>query len=223
MGWGPAIFGVIAAVFGAILGTERLGRALTDDEKLHLGALLRRFDYPRVRLVALRFACKLTRDREKAQDLMGRAEERLMRLGWDPREVTLIKRLCRLVWSEWTNVISETDAARRAEEGFLREMQDSESAPSTEDTAVRFEADNEANARAMAKLEQLRAAFAKAGDEVNLLWLEYRMQGETDLKKMALACGRETTEFYRAADRRKRHTRRILAADRGEVDDEEDA
>src|SRR5579872_4272425 len=90
---------VFVAIVG-ILGTERLGRPLTPDEKAVFGALLREHDYPGARLVALRFAYKLARNVARAQDLMGRADLRLVRFGWDPKEVPLVQRLCRLVWSE---------------------------------------------------------------------------------------------------------------------------
>ena len=50
----------------------------------------------------------------------------LVRLGWDPAEVYLFRRLCRLVWSEWTHAIGESDSARKAEEGFLREIEATE-------------------------------------------------------------------------------------------------
>src|SRR5260370_5955891 len=71
----------------AVLGTDRLGRPLTDDEKKRFGALLREHDYPRMRLIALRFAYKLTRSKARAQDLMGRADLRFVRSGWDPDRV----------------------------------------------------------------------------------------------------------------------------------------
>jgi hypothetical protein len=53
-------------------------------------------------MVALRFAYKKTRSHGRAQDLVGRVNLRLVRRGWDPRDVTLVKRMCRLVWSEYT-------------------------------------------------------------------------------------------------------------------------
>src|SRR4030088_2751574 len=124
MFWPPAVAGlVILAVLGAILGTAPLGRALTNEERARFGALLREHDYPGARSVALRFAYKLARSRARAQDLMGRADLRLVRFGWNPKEVSLVKRLCRLVWSEWTHAIDESDTARKAEEGFLRELE----------------------------------------------------------------------------------------------------
>src|SRR5260370_16333299 len=70
----------------AVPGTDRLGRPLTDEEKKRLGALLRQHDYPGARLVALRFAYKLTRSRTRAQDLMGRVDLRLGPQGRDPSE-----------------------------------------------------------------------------------------------------------------------------------------
>jgi hypothetical protein len=104
MCWPPALaVPAILAILGAILGTDRLGRALTNEERARFGALLREHDYPGARLVALRFAYKLARSRARPQDLIGRVDLRLVRLGWDPNEVSLVRRLCRLVWSEWTH------------------------------------------------------------------------------------------------------------------------
>jgi len=201
----------------AVLGTDRLGRPLTDEEKKRFGALLREHDYPGARLVALRFALKLTRARLRAQDLMGRVDVRLVRTGWDPAEVSLVRRLCRLVWSEWTHAIEETEAARKAEEGFLREMQVTEglAIPSAEQRAAEYETRTEARMYAKAQLEKLRAAFENAGDAVNLLWLDHSLEEETDLQKMAAQSGRDVTEFYSAAKRRKRVVRRLLAEERG--------
>ena len=107
----------------AYAGTERLGRPLTDDEKKRFGALLREHDYPGARLVALRFAYKLTHSIGRARELMGRVDLRLVRFGWDPAEVPLKNRLCRLVWSEWTHTVGDTEKGRKAEEAFLRDFE----------------------------------------------------------------------------------------------------
>ena len=115
--------------------------ALTDDEKKRLGALLREHDYPGARLVALRFAFKLTHGIGRAQELMGRVDLRLLRLGWDPGEVPLVRRLCRLVWSEWTHAVGDTEKARKAEEVYLRHLEATEGlvVPSVEQRAAALE------------------------------------------------------------------------------------
>src|SRR5262249_9360366 len=139
----------------AIVGTDRLGRPLTAFEKECLGELLRVHDYVGARLVALRFALKLARNNPAAaQDLMGRADLRLVRWGWDPNEVPLVKRLCRLVWSEWTHAVAESDSAQRAEETFLKGMEVTEgrTLPSPEDIALRHEDRGEAKRGATAQL-----------------------------------------------------------------------
>ena len=211
---GAVVAFAFLAVVAAIVGTDRLGHALTNEEKVRFGALLRQHDYPGARLVALRFAYKLTRTRARAQDLMGRADIRLVRFGWDPNDVSLVKRLCRLVWSEHTHALSETDTARLAEEGFLRELEVTEGfkAQSVEQRAVHQEARRQDQANARTQLEKLRASFEKAGDEVNLLWLDHQLQGETDLQKMAaserprrdrvLPRGRSAQETHPAPPRR---------------------
>ena len=48
-----------------------------------------------------------------------------------------------------------------------------------------------------------------------MLWLDYRLAGVDEPSEMARLSGRDVGEFYRAADRRKRHTERLLAAQGG--------
>ncbi len=209
----------------AYVGTERLGRPLTDDEKKRFGALLREHDYPGARLVALRFAYKLTHSQGRAQELMGRVALRLVRFGWDPADVSLVRRLCRLVWSEWTHAVGDTEKARNAEEGYLRELEATEGpavAPSTEQRAAALETAKASQAHASAQLEKLRAAFEAAGDAVNLVWLRRASEGETDLQKMATDSGRRVEEFYAAAKRRKRAVQRLLGQEHGVHLDEKD-
>jgi hypothetical protein len=177
---------------------------------------------------------------------MGRADLRLVRFGWDPAKVTLVRGLCRLVWSEWTNEGAESAIARRAEEGFIRELEVTEGlklvparaatvdAPgagkepewavsSHEEQGVALAASAESRAKASAKLEKLRAMFEKAGDEVNLRWLAFELEGVTDLQQMATASRRDVADFYAAAKRRKRAVQRLLADERGVPLNEEDS
>ena len=192
-------------------GAERVEivqRPLTKEEKERLGRLLLEHDYEGARLIARNFARKLTRGRvADAEDLMGRVDLRLFRQGWDPGEVTLVKRLCRLVWSEWTHEIESSIAGREAEERFLAETQGPEGSTVTTHPAMV----SRERAAAEAKLDRVQAAFEEAGDEVNLLWLKYQREGIDDLQEMADDSGRDVKEFYRAADRRKRHLRGLVA------------
>lgn len=95
------------------------------------------------------------------------------------------------------------------------------SVKSIEQQAVAREASQQAETAAKANLDKLRESFKKAGDEVNLLWLDYSLEGETDLQKMATRSGRNAEEFYRALDRRKRHVKRLLAESNGVTNEEE--
>ena len=210
---------------GAVLGTDRLGRALTDDEKRRFGALLREHDYPGVRLVALRFAYTLTQGRASARDLMGRVDLRLVRQGWDPKEVPLRQRLCRLVWSEWTHSTEADEAASRATERYFHELQATGdvSVPSAEQRALDRGASQRARERAQAQLDKLRAAFVKVGDAINVAWLDAMLDGVTDLKEVAKRLGRDVSELYRAAERRKRLVRRLLAEENGAPYNEEES
>jgi hypothetical protein len=196
------------------VGTERLDRPLTDPERAELAALLRAHDFVGASLVALRFAFKLRRSKPAAQDLHGRANLRLVRLGWDPLLISLLKCLCRYVWSEHTHEVRESAATRRAEEIFLREqgIHEGTSTRSAEDEATRIETERRDQERAMARLDELRAAFVAARDEVNLLWLDYMRKEISDPREMARLSGRDVKELYLAADRRKRHVKRLLAA-----------
>jgi hypothetical protein len=195
------------------VGTDRLARPLTDAEKKDLSALLREHDFAGASLVALRFAFTLRPSKPRAQELQERANLRFVRQGWDPRVVTLPKCLCRFVWSEHTHAAREYVATLKATEDFRREQAIQHSdAPSVEDEITRAESEHQAEARAKEQLDSLRAAFVAAGDEINLLWLDYRLAGIAEPSEMARLSGRDVGEFYRAADRRKRHTSRLLAA-----------
>ena len=108
--------------------------------------------------------------------------------------------------------------ARRAEENFLVEMKGSEgqqAVPSVEEQVTPQETSEELEAHAQAQLDRLRAVFKTAGDEVNLLWMNFRLAGETDVSVMAKRSGRNVEDFNLAQQRRKRAVRRLLAEDRG--------
>jgi hypothetical protein len=198
------------------VGTNRLGRPLRAREGIALGSLLRKHDFVGASLVSLNFAFKLCRSRPVAQNLRDRAHVRLVEQGWDPGVVTLAKCLCRFIWSEHKNETRERGAARKVEEGFLREYGiEHEAEPSAEDMAVRIEAERHEEVSAARRTASLRSAFVEAGDTVNLLWLDHRLAGIDEPAEMARSSGRDVSEFYRAADRRKRHVARLLAAESG--------
>ena len=212
------------AIVGSLyVGTDRLGRALTNAESKALATLLRAHDFVGACMVSLRFALKLRRSLPPAQDLQGRANLRLVRQGWDWKQVTLVKAMCRFVWSEHTNEKSETARTRHAEETFLREqaVHGDTAAPSPETLAVRIETERREEEYSSAQLEALRAAFTKADDAVNLLWLDYMLKGVTDAAEMARDSKRDVNDFYRATDRRNRHVKRLAAAAAGTLYEED--
>jgi hypothetical protein len=194
-------------------GTVALGRPLTKAESKALSDLVRAHGFINARVIALAFGIKLMRSKAGGQDLVGRAALRLVRRGWDPAKVSLTKCLLRLVWSEWTHHEAETAKERKAVEEFL-ERQDLE-APDVSPSPEEVLAERAEEAKNQAELDRLRASFQAAGDEVNLLWLAFTTQGIDDLQEMATLSGRDVTEFYRAADRRKRHVMRLIAENRG--------
>ena len=234
---------------GNYLGTDRLKRALTNAERDDLAKVLRKHDFVGAGVVALRFAYKLTRSRERARDLMGRANVRLVCTGWDPNEVTLVKRLCRLVWSEHTHERRETDVARRAEEGLLREegihgelppvapqrgdplraRKEGLMASSPEQHVLRLEEEREEDARREAKLvemrgdlRKLRDVFEAKKDATNVVYLDQWMAGTEDPATMAEKTGRDPAEFHLAQKRRKRVIERFLAEKNGVPSDDEE-
>jgi hypothetical protein len=206
----------------AIVGTERLGRPFTHEERARFSQVLRANDFVGASMVALRFACKLRHNHAAAEDLLSRARLRLVRFGWDPDAVTLVKLLCRFVWSEHTHELEETATARRAEEVFLRSEGIGTAAPSPEDLVLRFERERQDEEMATRHIDALRAIFEDAEDDVNLLWLKYRLDDVDESKEMARLSGRDVMEFYRATERRNRHVLRLLAALGGAKYEEED-
>ncbi len=148
--------------------------------------------------------------------LMGRVDARLVRHGWEPGDVSLVTYLCRLTWSEWTHATGESAKVRRAEEAYQREFDVREGAtvPSVEAQAAEHEANRDEQAFAKRQLATLRAAFEAAGDVVNLLWMDRALGAESgvpDVQRLAAETGRDVTEFYAAAKRRKRAVLRLLA------------
>jgi hypothetical protein len=201
------------------IGTDVLGRPLTADESKQLGSVLRKHDFEGASMIALNFAFKRTRNKAVAQDLLGRSHVRLVRQGWDPSRVTLPKCLCRFVWSEHGNMRREDRTRREAEQGFLRE-QGLSHASTVEDYARRLDEEKREEEQARRRTEQLRASFVQAGDTVNLLWLDYWLDGIEEPMQMARLSGRPERDFYLAADRRKRHVSRLMDADGGETSEE---
>ncbi|HEY1697773.1 MAG TPA: hypothetical protein VGG39_36685 [Polyangiaceae bacterium] len=222
---------------GNYLGTDRIGRALTDEESKRLGRMLRDHGFVGASMVALRFGFRLTRGRGNARDLFGRVQLRLVRTGWDPNAVPLVKRLCRLVWSEYTHEVRESDTARRAEESFLREegilgeprqasaargdpVKPAPLEPVTssyEQQLERLAAERDDEARRALSLAQLRrglpvlrARLRANEDVVNEAWVECHLRGVRDLDAMVKEKGHTKDEFYAAQKRRQRAVQDVL-------------
>jgi hypothetical protein len=206
-----------------VIGTNRLKRPFTKEEREYFAHLLEQHDFRGATLIALAFAVKLTRSIQRAREIMSRVDLRLVEQGWDPNEVPLARALCRFVWSEASNARREARNEKKAVEGWLREMEteDALHTPSVEEHRERLAAEQEEEERAKQRVEALRASFREAKDDVNLIWLELSLGGEDDLQKMAERTGRDVKEFYRATDRRKRHVKRVLESKDGAVSEED--
>jgi len=212
----------IGEPWAPVIGTDRLRRPFTDDERSYFEKVLRAHDFNGARRYALLFARRLARSNAGAQDLLGRALLRLVRWGWNPNEATLAKRLCRLVWSEWTHEKGEDARRQQAEERFALEMKvhDADTAKSTEQLAVRLADEQAEEAHARRMVDRLRQRLIERKDNVNLIWLDETLAGETDMRKMAQKSGRDVQEFYAASKRRARIVAELLAEDNGVTQDE---
>jgi DNA-directed RNA polymerase specialized sigma24 family protein len=206
-----------------VLGTDRLGRPFTRAESMALQKAMLDGGYHEARHAALLFGVRLSGSVPTAEDLVQRAFLRIVRLGWNPAEVPLKERLTRLVWSEWTNWSSENARQRRAEGRFAHDetLSGRKTSASPQELGEQLAEEREQEAAATAQLEKLRAIFTKKGDTVNLAWLDFTLQGKTDLAEMALLSQRDVREFYDAAKRRKRIVLRLAAEAQGKSYDEE--
>ncbi|HEY2513993.1 MAG TPA: hypothetical protein VGI39_24165, partial [Polyangiaceae bacterium] len=140
-----------------LVGTDTLGRPFTDAERRAADRLLARHGFASARLIALAFAQKKCRDRAMAEEVVLRAIERLVRTGWDPAEVSLVKRLNRLVFSEWTHEIAERKVRRESERRFAHRIWPTlEEQASPEVRRERQEEDAAREAAARAMLDELR-------------------------------------------------------------------
>jgi hypothetical protein len=223
---------------GNYLGTDRLRRRLTDAERNQLDKLLRDHGFRAASIHAFRFALKLAKTKGRAEDLIGRANLRLVRTGWDPNAVSLQRRLLRLVWSEFTHDKREEAAARRAEEAFLREEgiqgpvppaaptrgdplrppSKEAAAPSIEQQAIALEEDHAELAERRKSFEKLRARLLAKKDAVAIEYLDQQLKGTDDVGKIAKNAGRDVKLIYEAARRIHRMVEKILAEKNG-VDD----
>ncbi|HEY8087042.1 MAG TPA: hypothetical protein VIF09_04335 [Polyangiaceae bacterium] len=235
---------------GAYLGTDRVERALTNEESKRLGKMLRERGFLAASVTALAYAQRLTRNADRAQDLVGRMHVRLVCQGWDPAFVSLKKALLRFVWSEHTNEKSETDKARRAADRFLGEQEATgavrPAAPARGDPLLvkkepfvpsveaqlltlgleRRDAAKAARQTALhtALLAELRKRLEAKKDTVGLAYLDEKEKGNDDLDLMVARTGHPVEEFYAAQKRRKRLVKALLAEAAGEpapVDDDD--
>ncbi len=196
-----------------LVGTDTLGRPFTDAERLAFDKLLRRHGFHACHRAAIAFGHKLSHNAATAEDLAARALLRLARQGWDPAEVPLRKRLCRLVYSEWTHWLEEKRIRREAERTYTELMRYSVArhSLSTEDQYALAAAEAEREARAEARLARMREMFTEADDQVNLTWLALTEEGLDTPEEMVARTRFAPRDFYLAAERRKAVTKRLIA------------
>ncbi len=133
------------------------------------------------------------------------------RCTWTPETAPLGATLCGIVRSLCSTEARRAVTERENEVEYLTEVEtiDGSTAKSPEDLAVRDEESGAARDDAARELDKLRAHFVETGDAVNLLWLDYSLEGIDDLAEMVARSGREAQEFYRARDRRVRYVQRL--------------
>jgi DNA-directed RNA polymerase specialized sigma24 family protein len=158
------------------------------------------------------YALRLTgKNPTMARQLVLQARTRLWeRCSFDPQKAPLGAFLCGVVRSLWSTEARRAVTERDNEVEYLTEVDavEGSNAKSPEDMHVAREESLEARDDAARELDALRAHFVEAGDEVNVLWLQYSLDGIDDLAEMAAKSGRKVEEFYRARDRRVRYVKR---------------
>jgi DNA-directed RNA polymerase specialized sigma24 family protein len=158
------------------------------------------------------YAFRLTRrNPAMAKQLVLQARTRLWeRCTFDPKKAPLGAFLCGVVRSVWSTEARRAVTQREREVEYLTEVDTLEgsNAKSPEDLHVARDESTEARDEAARELDELRAHFVDTGDEVNLLWLQYSLDGIDDLPEMVAKSGRKVEEFYRARDRRVRYVKR---------------
>jgi hypothetical protein len=229
---------------GNYLGTNRIGRPLTDAESRRLDKLLIASGFRVVSVHAFRFALRLAKTKGRAEDVVSRANLRLVCTGWDPNVVSLQRRMLRLVWSEFTHDRREEVLGRRLEEEFLREQgihgpvpppaaargdplrppPKEPAASSVEQEAIALEEEQAELADRRKKLDELIARLRANEDQVALEYLEFRRQGTVSPAEMVEACGRkvDVKVFYEAARRVQRLVERIAGEKPGAPRDDDE-
>ncbi len=163
---------------------------------------------------ALDNALKLTGKNETmARQLVLQARTLLWeRCTFHPDKAPLGAFLSGIVRSLWSTEARRAVTERENEVDYLTEVVTLEGADakSPEQLLVADEESEAARAEAAAELEKLKAHFVATGDEVNLAWIRYSLEGIDDLAEMARLSDRKVEEFYRARDRRVRLVQRLL-------------
>ncbi len=229
---------------GNYLGTDRIGRALTDPESRRLDQLLRDQGFRLASVHAYRFALKLAKTKGRAEDVVSRTNLRLVRTGWDPNAVSLQRRLLRLVWSEYTHDRREEVLGRKLEEAFLGEQgihgpvpapaarrgdplrpsPKEPAASSIEQEAIAREEEQAELADRRRKYDALVARLRANADEVAIEYLEFRRKGTVSPAKMVEASGRDldVQVFYEAARRVQRLVEKIAGEEPGARRDDDE-
>ena len=191
------------AVDGAEIPVERRRR---------FEALLIEHKIEEAYLIALAYAQDLTKSRSRARELAMRARSLLWeRCSWNPAKgPTLAVYLCGIVRSERSHDADKESTRSEYEAAYAEEMtvRHAQTEPSPEEAAL----ETASRADAAEQIALLRRSFEDENDLVNLLWLDFALEGVEEPAEMARRSGREAKDFYRAADRRKRYVRRLLAA-----------
>jgi hypothetical protein len=196
-------------------------------ERLRFEEMLLGQDTATALRVAVGYAVKRTKSRTLARHLANDALTLVWeRCTWDPAKgPALPVLLCGIIRSELSHEKEKGETREEVEQKSLGDPGTSPDVIQTPEALVlAVEEKREEDALAAADQAWLRSAFEKAGDEVNLQWLELALGGvpHDDPAAMAEAAKRPVNDFYRAQERRKRHLKRMLTLDRGRRDDDEE-
>jgi hypothetical protein len=148
-----------------------------------------------------------------AWELTRRSLTRLWETGsWDPSgEHSLAAVLCAIARSERSKDARAEERRAKVYEKYAlqQDVLRQPSGDSPEKQLLERAARREAERAAKWKVLRLRRSFERAGDDVNLLWLDLRLKGFETPQEMAAESGRPVGDFYLAAERRERHVLRL--------------
>jgi DNA-directed RNA polymerase specialized sigma24 family protein len=193
--------------------TKQARHEPTDAERAAFDEMLLGEDLEGAEVRAYDYALRLTgKNPTMARQLVKQARTRLWeRCSWNPKSCPLGAYLCGAVRSIWSTEARRAVNQRETEVEYLTELDPFQDAQgvSPEDMHVAREESLRARDQAARELAAFKAHFEESGDQVNVLWIEYALDGVDGVAEMVARSGLRPEDFYRAHDRRVRYVERL--------------